>query len=227
MLNSEKGQSSMREQLTSTCVLPTEIGFLDSDVDRLAKAEVWLAQGTLIRSTAQLGLWIFLATVTMLFAAFTSAYMVRSAGRDWQSIPMPGLLWFNTACLLSSSITLEMARTRGKRLGGNGVEAWIFATALLGSTFFLGQLLAWRQLVARGVYLQTNPHSSFFYILTGLHGLHLLGGLLLLLLLFFRTWRSKNPGNVLALRQFADFCATYWHFLDGLWLYLFVMLFVW
>jgi len=215
----------MRQQVTGTGTLPSEIGLIDGGAGGLAKPEVRQREGALIASTAQLGLWIFLATVTMLFAAFTSAYMVRSAGQDWEAIRMPGLLWFNTVCLLLSSITLEMARAPGKELGGRAAKSWIGATTLLGATFVLGQLLAWGQLADRGVYMQTNPHSSFFYILTGLHGLHLAGGLILLSLLFFRTWSAADPGDGLALRRFSGFCATYWHFLDGLWLYLFVLLF--
>ncbi len=173
-------------------------------------------------NTAQLGLWALLATLSMLFAGFTSAYLVRRAGSDWQPISMPPILWFNTGLLLSSSITMELARTSMKRWRLEAFKGWLLMTTLLGLTFLGGQLFAWRQLAAHGVYLPTNPHSSFFYMLTGTHAMHLLGGIGALLYALSRAWRSFwTPHEATRL----DLCATYWHFVDGLWLYLFLLLF--
>ncbi len=174
-------------------------------------------------STGQLGLWAFLATVTMLFAGFTSAILVRRAASDWQPIPLPGLLWLNTALLFSSSLTMERVRALAREERWKGLRMWLLVTALLGVLFLVGQVGAWRQLVARGVYLPSNPHSSFFYILTGVHGAHLLGGIFALVYLLVRVL----PGRLIATRRTSlNLCATYWHFVDGLWIYLFVVLFV-
>jgi len=203
-------------------------------------------------NTAQLGLWVFLATVTMLFAGFTSAYLVRQAGSDWQPIPLPPILWFNTAALLLSSLTLEVGRAwrqtknpksqiRNPKQIQNlnvptvsdfdirisnfpeGVKGWLLATTLLGVAFLVGQLFAWRQLAAHGVYLPSHPHSSFFYILTGVHGLHLLGGVGALV---YVLMQARRAGSTPALYHRLKLCATYWHFVGGLWLYLFLVLFV-
>lgn len=168
-------------------------------------------------SNGQLLLWALLATITMLFAGFASAYLVRQSSADWISIPMPQILWGNTAILILSSFTLELARGRRKRGKHSATQAWLWATLLLGLVFVAGQLTAWRQLVAQGIYLPGNPHNSFFYILTGLHGLHLLGGIVFLLYALARTRENHTP--------LLGLCATYWHFLGGLWLFLVYLLF--
>jgi len=161
------------------------------------------------------GTWLALAAVVMVFAAFSSAYVVRKGlSNDWRPIRIPAVLWLNTAVLLASSATLERAR-RGD------LGRWLSVTAALGAAFLGGQVLAWRQLSSAGVYLATNPSSSFFYLLTGAHGLHLLGGVLALFYVAFRAWRSA-----LWVRRQAAVEATtlYWHFMDGLWIYVFLLL---
>jgi cytochrome c oxidase subunit 3 len=168
--------------------------------------------------SARLGLWIFLGTVTMLFAGFTSAYLVRQAGPDWQPLPRPPILWVNTGVLLLSSVLLEIGRRRSA-----SVRRWVSGATALGVLFLLGQLLAWRALRARGIYLPTNPHSSFFYILTGAHGAHVLGGVIALLSLLVLMWRGASEERV---RRRLALCATYWHFVGGLWLYLLLVLFL-
>lgn len=175
-------------------------------------------------NTAQLGLWALLGTLTMLFAGFTSAYLVRRAGSDWQTIPLPALLWFNTLVLLASSLTLEAARASLRHYRLEALKNWLLATTVLGLTFLAGQLVVWKQLVAGGVYLPTSPHSSFFYMLTGVHGAHVVGGILVLLYALGRAWRARwTPAEPTGL----NLCATYWHFVDGLWLYLFLLMFAW
>ena len=164
----------------------------------------------------RLGLWFFLATVVMLFAGFTSAILVRRTSPDWQAIPLLPLLRWNTLVLLASSVTFERVRTLARRDRWKQTRPWLAATALLGVLFLAGQIGAWEQYRALGLFLSSNPHSSFFYILSGVHGAHLVGGLLGLAYLLVR------PGRVRALNLWA----TYWHFIGGLWVYLFVILFV-
>lgn len=186
------------------------------------------SRGVLVPDSAQLGLWLFLATVTMLFAAFTSAYLVRSASPDWETTPLPTALWINTIVLIASSMTLEMARSRRKKSILKTFRIWFLVTLLLGFGFLAGQLVAWKQLMDLGIFIPSNPHSSFFYILTGLHGLHLFSGLILLLYVFLRARpalavRLSRPVH----RDLTGLCATYWHFMTALWLFIFMMLFYW
>ena len=154
-----------------------------------------------------LGTWFALAAILMLFTALTSAYVFRRGlDADWQAMRAPGLIFFSTAVLLASSATLEISRRSAR------VVRWLVATGLLGFAFVAGQLLVWNQLATAGVRLATTTHSSFFYLLTAVHALHLLGGIVAL----SRCW----PGGAAAI-------ALYWHFLTGLWLYILVILFVW
>lgn len=172
--------------------------------------------------TAKLGLWIVLGSISMLFAAFTSAYIVRSAGEDWVPLEIPPLLWVNTLVLLASSVTMEIARRRFRAWRPMAFRKWIFGTAVLGTLFLAGQVLAWQQLAAQGVYLSSHPHSSFFYVLTGVHGIHLLAGVLALFYVLVQATRYElTPGE----SSSPTLAATYWHFVDGLWIYLFVVLF--
>jgi cytochrome c oxidase subunit 3 len=172
--------------------------------------------------TARFGLWAFLGTVSMLFIGFTSAYIVRRSGADWQPLPAPLLLWVNTVALLASSVSLERARRLLRAWDLPGARSWLGATGVLGGLFVAGQWLAWKQLAAQGVYLASNPHSSFFYLLTGLHAVHLAGGLVWFAVLFSRLSRLRMTPGRDGLRLFA----TYWHFLAVLWIYLLFLLFV-
>lgn len=177
----------------------------------------------------QLGVWMFLATVTMLFAAFTSAALVRRSGTDWAPIALPSILWLNTLLLAASSGLLEAGRWAARRGAPGRARAGVALAVALGLAFLVGQLTAWRSLANQGVYLPVSPHSSFFYILTGLHGLHLVAGLVVLLYMLTRLYRSSRmagAGNSAACEWDASAGpgATFWHFLGVLWLYLFVML---
>lgn len=177
----------------------------------------------------RIGMWVALAAIAMMFTALTSAYIVRAASADdWRPLGLPRILWLSTALILVSSFTFERARRALKSGQGRTYTRWLVATVLLGLGFLAAQLMVWRQLVAQGVYVATNPHSSFFYLLTGAHGVHLVGGILGLDFLLFRTWR-KSGGRYAAERRDAavDAVALYWHFMDGLWIYLFLLLFLW
>ena len=177
----------------------------------------------------RIGMWVGLASVAMMFTSLSSAYIVRSASsNDWTPLPMPPVLIASTILILASSVTLEKARRKLKAMLMGPYAQWLFVTVLLGFGFLAAQIVAWRQLARRGIYVASNPHSSFFYLLTGAHGLHLLGGLLGLSFLWFRSRRRITEKAKIAKRQAAaDSVTIYWHFMDGLWIYLFLLLFLW
>ena len=175
----------------------------------------------------RIGMWVGLASILMMFTALSSAYIVRAASaNDWQPLALPRILLLSTALILISSGTLEIARRKWKETVKNDYRRWWLLTFALGIRFLISQLLAWRQLVGQGVYVASNPHSSFFYLLTAAHAIHLLGGLAALA---YFSWRARVPQeNQLALAKShagADAVTLYWHFMDFLWLYLFVLLF--
>jgi cytochrome c oxidase subunit 3 len=171
-----------------------------------------------------MGMAFALAGIAMLFVALTSAYEVRHGlDPDWRAIRMPAVLPVNTVLLLLSSVTLEFAR---RALKPAVALRWLAATLALGAAFVAGQLVAWRELSDAGVYLGTNAHSSFFYLLTGLHGLHLLGGIAALSYVAFEC-RPGSHAAAACLRRVTGVTALYWHFMDALWVYLFVLLFAW
>jgi cytochrome c oxidase subunit III len=168
-----------------------------------------------------------LAGIIMFFMALTSSFLVRKGlGNDWISFELPRVIWVNTVVLLASSTTLEIARSHLRRVGDfgamDGFRRWWGLTTALGLVFLAGQFLAWRELAAQGVFLATNPSSSFFYLLTALHAVHLIGGVLVLLYVAFRNWRRSQ----ITLSAAAGLAAIYWHFLDGLWLFLLALLYL-
>ena len=177
------------------------------------------------RRASMTGLMVLLAAVVMFFAALTSAFIVRRGlSNDWISTRMPGVIWLNTAALLASSAVLELAR-RALRAGRreNFNRLWIAGSAL-GVLFLAGQYAAWLELRAQGIYLATNPSSSFFYLLTAAHAVHLIGGVVALLYVSVQALRLQlGPGK----RTAIDVTAVYWHFLDGLWVYLLILFLVW
>jgi cytochrome c oxidase subunit 3 len=180
-------------------------------------------------SRYRIGAWVAIASILMLFTALVSSYIVRSAsGNDWVPITMPKVLWLSTSLILISSVTMELSRRSLKSLNDAGYGRWLIVTTVLGLGFLGSQLMAWRQLARQGVYIATNPHSSFFYLFTAAHGVHLLGGLVALTFLVLRTTRKRDTAEG-ELRRVgaADAATIYWHFMDGLWIALFLLLFFW
>jgi cytochrome c oxidase subunit 3 len=177
----------------------------------------------------RIGMWVALAAILMMFTALSSAYIVRAASsNDWPPLVMPRILLLSTALIILSSGTIEAARKELKGIPGGGYVRWLLLTVILGIGFLTSQLLAWRQLVGQGVYLASNPHSSFFYLLTATHGLHLFGGLLGLGFLLIRTRQQVDDEAATGKKQaITDAVTLYWHFMDGLWIYLFLLLFLW
>jgi cytochrome c oxidase subunit 3 len=170
------------------------------------------------------GIWVVLFAITMMFAAFTSALIVRKASLDWRHFTLPSTLYFNTLLLLASSVTLEISRRRvAAFMGGvksqvEGPARWLYITLILGLLFVAGQYVAWHQLSAQGLYLATNPSSSFFYVLTATHALHVLGGLGGLIYVIGELSKAALRRSTL------DATARYWHFMDVLWVYLLLLL---
>ena len=169
----------------------------------------------------QIGLWVLLTAIIMLFAGLTSAYIVLRGVPTWQNIQLPSLLWPNTFVLLLSSWTIELAKSAVRKNRVAAMNRWLGVSTLLGAMFVAGQLAAWRQLVNAGVYLPSTLQSGFFYILTGLHGVHILGGIVALGLVMAKAFRNRLSAFN---HQPLKLCATYWHFMDALWVYLFVLL---
>jgi cytochrome c oxidase subunit 3 len=172
-------------------------------------------------SKGQIGTWVLLTAILMLFAGLSSAYIVLRGQPTWQNIELPSLLWPNTAVLLLSSVAIELSRRAMKRNDRQSMKRWLGVGGVLGVLFLAGQLAAWKQLVNTGVYLPSTLQSSFFYILSGLHGIHLLGGVIGLSVVLVKALKNRltifdhEPLKLIAL---------YWHVMDGLWLYLFALL---
>lgn len=163
-----------------------------------------------------------IVSILMFFMALTSAFIVRKASGDWVPVHLPAMIWVNTIVLLASSATMELARRRLAASDLAGFRTLWRATTGLGVFFLIGQLVVWRELVTQGVYVATNPASSFFYIFTAAHGLHLLGGVAALLYVLLRAFEKTSFSRALA----AEVTSYYWHFMDGLWVFLLALLYL-
>jgi cytochrome c oxidase subunit III len=165
---------------------------------------------------------IGIVSIIMFFMAMASAYLYLRAKSGWVPLHLPWIIWMNTAILLLSSGAMELAR---RRLALADVaqfrRLWSVATSL-GVLFLVGQLAAWRQFVLAGFYVSTNQGSSFFYIFTGLHGLHLVGGICALLYVAMRKFEKAKLSRAVA----AEVVSYYWHFMDGLWIFLLALLYL-
>ncbi len=166
---------------------------------------------------------IGIVSILMFFMALASAFIVLRRSSDlWVTIHLPRILWANTCVLLASSFTLESARQRLFLADASGFRKFWLATTGLGFLFVVGQLVAWRELVAQGVYIASNQASSFFYIFTGAHAVHLLGGVGALLFVSF----GKFEKTKISLPAAAEITSYYWHFMDGLWIFLLALLYL-
>jgi len=170
---------------------------------------------------AKFGLWLFISAVIMFFSALTSAYIVRHSAGNWMRFDLPGIFWVNTFILVLSSFTIQLSYFRLRKDDISGFKIWFLISTLLGISFLIGQVIGWAQLNGIGIYVGTNPSSSFFYLLTWGHALHLAGGVIALIYVLVRSlsgyYSSRNKLGV-------ELCITYWHFLDVLWLYLFIFI---
>ncbi len=196
-------------------------------------AKPWLEQGMAgdvidpsgsALPTAKIGLGVFLAVVGALFALFASAYFMRMGLSDWRPLPIPRLLWFNTGVLVLSSVALHCALVAARKGQIDMVRFGLVTGGLTTVAFLIGQILAWRELTGGGYLLSGNPANSFFYMITGMHGLHILGGLVALARTTAGAWGGYGLER---LRLSVDLCAMYWHFLLFVWLAVFVLLAGW
>jgi cytochrome c oxidase subunit 3 len=169
------------------------------------------------------GMALAIVSILMFFMALASAFLVRrGTSNDWIPVHLPPILWINTLILLSSSATLELARRRLGQSDFSGFrKLWVVTTAL-GGFFLLGQLFAWRQLAAQGVFIASNPASSFFYIFTAAHAVHLFGGIAAL---FFVSLRKFERARI-SLSAASEITSYYWHFMDALWVFLLALLYL-
>lgn len=167
-------------------------------------------------------LWLFIVSIVMLFAALTSAYIVKQSDGNWLSIDLPGIFAVNTVIIAISSLTMHLAYLAAKKNALDKVKWMLSITVILGLLFLVGQYISWSELVKNDVYFVSNYVSgSFIYIFTGLHGLHLISGIIFLLITFISSLKSEIHSKKLVR---IEMCMTYWHFLGGLWLYLYLFL---
>jgi cytochrome c oxidase subunit III len=166
-------------------------------------------------------MWLFLGSIMMMFAAFTSAYIVRQAEGNWLYFELPQLFYATTVVILLSSVTMQWAYFAAKKDNLETARLMIVLTAILGIAFLIGQFFGWMELIQNSIHFVGNPSGSFLYVITGLHGLHVVSAIVYLVIIVVSVFRLKvHSRNMAPL----EMCATYWHFLDGLWLYLFVFL---
>jgi cytochrome c oxidase subunit 3 len=177
--------------------------------------------GALQSPTVKVGLWVFLAVATSLFALLISAYHMRMMEADWVKLAVPRVLWLNTAVLILSSVAMQWTRSAAQRGQIDGVRTGLIAAGVFAFSFLAGQLWAWQQLNASGYFVAANPANAFFYLLTALHGLHLLGGLWVWGKTTAKVLRGVEVGKV---RLSVELCTVYWHYLLLVWLVLFAVL---
>ena len=170
-------------------------------------------------------LYVGIFTVVMLFAALTSAVILRSADSGWSPISLPKMFWYSTAIIILSSITLNIGLMAAKSNAFGRVQLFLTITILLGIAFGISQFLGWKEMVQQNIFLTgpaSSPSGSYVYFISFLHLVHILAGLIYLLVVWVGSLRKRyNSGNLMGIRH----ATIFWHFLDGLWIYLFLFLF--
>lgn len=176
---------------------------------------------TLSMHPKRFALWLFIVSIIMIFASMTSAYIVRKGEGNWLDFELPGVLWASTAVIVVSSFTVQMAWFAAKKDEISAVRIWMLVTLVLAFVFLYLQWESWVRLVQINVYLVGNPSGSFLYVLTGLHAFHLLTGIVYLAIVTVKAFRFKIHRTAILDMELS---ATYWHFLDILWVALFAFL---
>ena len=188
-------------------------------------AKPWIAQRGVVAdarglsgSTPKVTLGVFLCVVSVLFGLFIAAYFIRMGYADWRPIPVPVLLWLNTVILIAGSVFMQWSVVSARRDRRETMRLGLYMGGGCAIVFLVGQLLAWRQLGELGYFIDSNPSNGFFYMLTAVHGIHLVGGLVAWVRAVIRTQKTSDTGRI---RMILELCATYWHFLLLVWLVLF------
>ncbi|MDH3511958.1 MAG: cytochrome c oxidase subunit 3 [Gammaproteobacteria bacterium] len=193
-------------------------------------AKSWETQGalediqgeaSLALPDAKVGFWVFLGVITMVFALFAVAYNMRLELGDWRPLADPAILWLNTAVLIISSIAMQVARVAADTGNVNRTQLGLTIGGLCSIAFLVGQFWAWQQLRRAGFFLTSSPADAFFYLITGLHGLHVLGGLWVWARTSAKVWGGAEIEKV---RLSVELCTVYWHFLLIVWAVLFGLL---
>jgi cytochrome c oxidase subunit 3 len=179
------------------------------------------APGAPVAAPARMALWVFLAVASSLFVLFVSAYAMRLGLADWTPLPRPRLLMANTALLVAASLAMQWTVHAARRADLRGLRRGLALGGLLSMVFLVGQLVVWQQMAAAGYFVSTNAATSFFYLFTAVHGLHVLGGLVAWARASARAWRGAEAAR---LRLAAELCATYWHYLLAVWVVLYALL---
>ena len=208
-------------------IMAVVVGWL---VRQTLNVEPWLEQrpvdmvsgdGAFALPPVKVGLGVFLAVATSLFALLISAYHMRMVGEDWARLALPSVLWLNTGVLILASVAMQWTRAAARREQLDNVKSGLIAAGVLSFGFLAGQLWAWQQMDAAGYFLSANPANAFFYLLTAVHGLHLLGGLWV----WARTTgRALRGADSRAIRLSVELCTVYWHYLLAVWVVLFAVL---
>jgi len=179
------------------------------------------AEQPLAMHPKKFALWLFIVSVVMVFAGMTSAYIVRQGEGNWLEFDLPNVFWYTSGIIILSSLSLQWAYSSAKKDNFNNIKIGLLITVILGIAFLVGQWFSWEALVAEDVYFVGNPSGSFMYVFTGLHAVHLISGVIFLIIVLISALRNKIHSQKLAQ---LEMCVTYWHFLGGLWLYLFMFL---
>ncbi len=174
--------------------------------------------------------WFLLLVVLMTFGGLIGAYIVISTNgvMEWKPFDLPIQVWISTNLILASSITYTISQKALDLDNQEKAKKWLLATTIFGGMFIASQILAWLELVQRGVYVESNPYAGFFYILTGVHAIHVIGGIAVLGYVVLRTWRKTSSDEELTKRKtISNAVGWYWHFMDALWIVLFLLLGFW
>lgn len=178
-------------------------------------------EGSFSLPAVKVGLAVFLAVATSLFTLFIAAYYMRKTAPDWTTLIAPKVLWLNTGMLILASVAMQWTRAAAQRGQTDDVRTGLIVAGVFSFSFLAGQLWAWQQLNAAGYFLTANPANAFFYVLTALHGMHLLGGLWVWGKTIAKISRGAKVG---AIRLSVELCTVYWHYLLLVWLVLFALL---
>ena len=166
-------------------------------------------------------LWLFIISISMIFAAMTSAYIVKQAEGNWLIFDMPDAFIWTSVVIIISSITMQWAYFAAQKDNLQQIKVAVLLTSILSIVFLVGQYYSWEQLVSQDVYFVGNPAGSFVYVFTGLHAFHLISGIVFLFIVLYSAMKYKIHSKAMVQ---IEMCTTYWHFLGGLWLYLYLFL---